>query len=135
MCEPLHLTIHHHGWIGADGSVAQTEIHAKVDGLVDYFEMKPDDLAEGLTITPLSNLMGDIFLEFQSGFKMVGKVYELGERIPEYEDKNWKSVPEVVAFATERTRASVRFTARLYLTAWHLSEKIELGWWLDRSKE
>jgi len=135
MCQPLHLTKHYNGWIGADGSVAQKGIHTKVDGLVDYFEMKPDDLAEGLEVTPLSDLMGDIFLEFQSGFKMVGKVYELGERIPKYEDKTWKPVPEVVEFATERTRASVRFTARLYLTAWHLSEKIELGWWLDRSKE
>ena len=143
MCQPLHLTIHHDGRVQPDGSKLGEGIHTKVDGIVQYLGMDSSDLAKGQKVEPLADLMPGILAQFWAGYALVDWVYELEEPLLSIEGIEKKSpsvevgtaTPEVVAFATERAREAVRFTASLYLTAWRLSEKISLPGWLDRAKD
>ena len=134
MCQPLHLTIHFDGRAKLDGSSAGTGIHEKVDGLIEYLALDPDELAPDGKIEPLDDLMDDILKEIGAGRALIDRVYELEDRLPSFQDRDWTPVPEVTDFATERAREATRFTAALYLTAWQLSEQIRLPGWLDRSQ-
>ena len=135
MCQPLHLTIDFDGRKQPDGSVLHKGIHEKVDALIENLELNPSDLAKDQMIQPLDDLMAGIVEEFHAGYSLLDRVYELGDKPPSFQDKDWKRVPEVVDFATERAREATRFTAALYLTAWELSEKIRLEGWLDRAQD
>ena len=135
MCQPLHLTIHFDGWKQADGSVLHKGIHEKTDALIEYLELDPSVLAKDQEIEALDDLMAGIVEEFHAGYSLLKRVYELGDKLPSYGDKDWERVPEVVDFATERARASARFTAALYLTAWELSGNIKLEGWLNRARD
>ena len=134
MCQPLHLTIHYNGRVHEDGSVTQKGIHGKVDGLVSFFKMQPNVLAKNQKVVPLENLMPDILTQFKTGFALVDHVYDLGERIPNYDATDWKKDDEVIAFANDRARESVRFTAQLYLTAWKLSESLTFDDYIKRAE-
>ena len=134
MCQPLHLTVDFNGRRQPDGALLHKGIHEKVDALVEFLAMKPADLAEAQEITPLDNLMTDISKSVESGYALVNRVYDLADSLPNTRDKEWTSVPEVIEFARERARESVRFTACLYLTAWRISKTVELPSWLDRSE-
>jgi hypothetical protein len=134
MCQPLHLTIHYNGRVQADGSVQQKGIHGKVDGLVSFLKMTPEALAKNQEVVPLENLMPGILAQFNTGFALVDHVYDLGERIPNYDATEWEKDNEVIDFAVDRARESVRFTAQLYLTAWHLSESLKFDDYITRAK-
>jgi hypothetical protein len=134
MCQPLHLTIHFDGWKQPAGSVLHKGIHEKVDALIEYLALDPSALAKDQQVEPLEDLMVGIVKEFDDGYALLDRVYELGENLPKFGDKNWERVPAVVDFATERARESTRFTAALYLTAWELSGKIKLEGWLNREQ-
>jgi hypothetical protein len=134
MCQPLHLTIHYDGRVQDEGEKLQKGIHMKVDGLVQFLEMKPKNLSGDQDVTPFESLMPDIMAEFKKGFALVDHVYNIGPRIPQYDEENWKQDTEVIAFAEDRARAATRFMARLYLTAWRLSEKLEIADYVERAK-
>lgn len=134
MCQPLHLTIHYNGRVQDDGSVLQKGIHGKVDGLVSFLKMTPEALAKNQKIAPLENLMPGILAQFKAGFVLVDHVYDLGERIPNYDAKAWEKDDEVIAFAVDRARESVRFTAQLYLTAWKMSEALTFDDYIKRAE-
>ena len=133
MCQPLHLTVDYNGRTQPDGTVLYKGIHEKIDALIEFLEMQPTDLAKAQEIAPLDNLMTDISKSVESGHALVDNVYDLADRLPNTRDKNWISVPEVIEFARERARESVRLTASLYLTAWRISKTVELPSWLNRS--
>jgi len=133
MCQPLHLTVHFNSRRQADGSTLNRGIHEKVDALIEYFALDPDELARNQEIAPLDDLMDDILKQVKTVYAMVEQVYELAESLPSTRGGEWTRVPKVVDFATERARESARFTAALYLTAWKQSEKIRLEGWLDRA--
>jgi len=136
MCQPLHLTIHYDGRIQPDGSKLGKGIHAKVDGIVEYLALDPNDLAGGQKVEPLADLMPGILGQLEAGYSLVDRVYELEAHLPSGEGKAQEPpVPAVVDFATERAREATRFTASLYLTAWRLSEKVSLPGWLDRARD
>jgi hypothetical protein len=59
---------------------------------------------------------------------LVDRVYALEAGIPA-ETAAMDPKSEVAAFARERAREGTRFTAALFLTAWRLSEQIELPDW------
>ena len=84
---------------------------------------------------PIDSLMIEVIAQFERGFKLVDTAYALGDRFPKYGQKDWKKDDEVIAFANERTRESARFTASLFVTAWHNSSSIKLDGWLDRNKD
>jgi hypothetical protein len=134
MCQPLHLTIHYNGRVSADGTVAQKGIHGKVDGLIGFFKMSPEILAKNQNIVALENLMPDILSQFDAGFALVDHVYDMGERIPNYDEEGWDKDQEIIHFAVDRARESVRFTAQLYLTAWHLSETLTFDDYIKRAE-
>jgi hypothetical protein len=134
LCQPLHLTIHFDGKAQPSGEMLHKGIHEKVDALIEYLAMQPADLARDQHIEPLNDLMEDIIKQFHQGFSMVDQVYALAEHFPSPQDKKWQPVPEIINFANERARESARFTAALYLTAWELSESIQLDGWLDRAR-
>lgn len=134
VCQPLHLTVDFNGRRQPDGTVLYKGIHEKVDSLIEFLEMEPADLAEAQEITPLDNLMVDISKSIESGHALVDRVYNLADSFPNPHSKKWTSEPEVIEFARERARESVRFTASLYLTAWRMSKTIELPSWLNRTK-
>ena len=135
MCQPLHLTIDFDGRKQPDGSVLHKGIHEKVDALIENIGLDPSALAKNQEIQPLDDLMAGIVEEFHAGYSLLDRVYELGKTPPSFQDRDWKSVPEVVDFATERAREATRFTAALYLTAWELSDKIKLDGWLNRAQD
>jgi hypothetical protein len=135
MCQPLHLTIDFDGRKQPDGSVLHKGIHEKVDALIENLKLDPSVLAKDQMIQPLDDLMDGIVEEFHAGYSLLNRVYELGDKPPSFRDKDWKRVPEVINFATERAREATRFTAALYLTAWELSGKIKLEGWLDRAQD
>lgn len=134
LCQPLHLTIHHHGRVDQDGTVHQKDIHEKVDGLLSYLKIEPDDLASTQKVAPFEVLIKGILAEFEATFALVDKVYEIGPSLPALGETGWKQVPEAMDFAQDRGRAAVRFTASLYLTAWKLSEGVEFREENDRAK-
>ena len=132
MCQPLHLTIHYDGRVQEGGEKLQRGIHLKVDGLVQFLKMEPGDLSRDQDVTPFDDVMSEIMREFEEGFALVDRVYEMGPNIPRYDEENWVPNAEVIAFAKDRARAATRFTARLYLTAWRLSERLEIADFVKR---
>ena len=75
-------------------------------------------------IEPLVSLMPGILKELESSHLLVDRVYELeagfGDAIS----------AEVRTLAVERSKASARFTASLFLTAWKQSENTRIPDWL-----
>jgi hypothetical protein len=135
MCQPLHLTVHFDGKKQKDGTKPLKGIHEKIDAFPETFKMDPDKMAKGLKVVPIDSLMIEVIAQFERGFKLVDTAYALGDRFPKYGQKDWKKDDEVIAFANERTRESARFTASLFVTAWHNSSSIKLDGWLDRNKD
>ena len=78
------------------------EFHEKTDALIEYLGLDPSALAKDQEIQPLDDLMAGIVDEFHAGFALLNRVYELGESLPSFRDKDWERVPAVVDFATER---------------------------------
>lgn len=148
MCQPLHLTVHYNGRVLANGSVSQKGIHGKLDGIIGYLGFDSDKLARNLEVKPLKNLMLGVFSQLDAGFILVDRVYELGNRFPNYLEKplgsfseldikNWMPTDQVIEFSKDRVLEGARFTSVLYLTAWNISEKVQFNGaleWLDRTK-
>ena len=135
MCQPLHLTVHFDGKKQADGTKLHKGIHERIDALPETLKMDPDVLAKGLKVAAVDSLMPEVLAQFHRGFNLVDKAYGLADAFPKYGQKDWKEDKKVIAFATDRARESVRFTASLFLTAWRNSDGIKLEGWLDRNKD
>ena len=126
ICQPLHVTIHYDGRVGADGASPHSGIHKRVDALVERLEFEPEDLARGLEIEPAGSLMPAILETVDQSRALVDQVYRLEGELATAQ------APQVRDFAWERARAAARFTAVLFLTAWEKSAEIKLPAWLDR---
>ena len=72
-----------------------------------------------------------MFAEFHRSHGLVERVYDLEDRLPSVRAKTIRDV-EVRAFATDRMRAGIRFTASLYRMAWEKSADLKLPSWLKR---
>jgi len=74
--------------------------------------------------------MPAIIEQVKAGHRLVDTVYTLAE--------DWHQLkaptPALIDFTNNQAREAVRWTASLYLTAWQLSENIELPGWLDRTQ-
>lgn len=127
---PLHVTLDHDGRVKPDGSSPKTGIHSKVDSLIEKSGDTPERLARGQIIEPLPALWPGIETQMRETYSHVDQTYALEAQLPGETDS--KLSPAVEAFALERGRMAARFTARLFLTAWRDSEKINLPSWLKR---
>ena len=122
LCQPLHTTIHFDGR-SQDGRSPHSGIHEKVDSIVGRLELRPKEMVvKG--VEPLVPLVAGILSELGSSHLLVDRVYEL--------ESGFGSTisAEVRSFAMERSRASARFTASLFLTAWTESKTTQLPDWL-----
>ena len=130
MCQPLHLTIHFNGIVQEDGSRLHAGIHEKVDSAIEMLKLDPAKLADAQQIEAAPDLMPAIIEQVKAEFSLVDDVYALAA--------DWNDLknptPALVDFTNDRAREAVRWTATLYLTAWHLSENIRLPGWLDRTQ-
>ena len=70
--------------------------------------------------------MEEIVDQIEESNGLVEEVYALLDQWDDEEDSQMRT------FAEARARTSVRFTASLYLTAWHQSAEIRLPRWLER---
>jgi hypothetical protein len=133
LCQPLHCTVHHDGRAKPDGSSPRTGIHQKVDALIEKLDLKPEHLAGNQKVEAFDNLMPAIVKEIELSRSLIDHVYELEQKLPPAEGALTAAPPaEVGAFTVERGRASTRFLASLYLTAWKKSAGITLPPWLKR---
>ena len=126
LCQPLHTTLHYDGRAGEDGKSPRSGIHDKVDALPEKLKLDPQELAKGLVPVAADSLMPAILAQLQASNALVDSVYALEGDLGNPES------PRVRAFAEERARAAVAFTAGLYLQAWKLSATVELPAWLQR---
>jgi hypothetical protein len=143
-CQPLHLTVDHHGRTQPDSTVVPSSIHQRVDGMIQFLKLDPRVLAEGQELGSVQDIMPAVVSQIKSGFAMVDTLYALHAGFPELVDvpgksytdldPTWREVPEVRGFVEERAREATRFTAVLYQTAWHLSGKMLLPDWFDLEK-
>ena len=125
--QPLHATIHYNGRVGEDGSRTGAGIHEKVDSLIERIGMTAEELAEGVQARAVEGeLFAAVREQVLESNRQVDRVYDLAG------DLDPVRAP-ARAFAEERGRRAVAFTASLYLTAWRLSEGIRLPSWLKRS--
>ena len=126
ICQPLHATRDYDGKKQADGTVIGKGIHEQVDSAVERLGFAAEDLAAEQDIVAFDSLMKAITDQIKKSNGRVEEVYAL---LGHWEDK---SDARVRALALEFARTSVRFTASLYLTAWHQSAEIRLPGWLQR---
>ncbi len=130
LCQPLHTTVHYDGRTGKDFRSPHSGIHAAVDGLVERLNMPPAELSREVDIRAFSAFLPAILEQLQESHSQVDQVYQIEKGLRSVKDAT--AAPEVVAFARSRAKASVGFTARLYLTAWERSTSVNLPAWLVR---
>lgn len=133
LCQPLHLTAHADGRPGEDGTMQHRGIHMKVDALPETLGFSRSLLSAGIAPTSVDSLMPTIMAQFSAGFRLVDEVYALGDVLPGTDLQDSAPNEHVSAFAMERSREAVRFSASLLLTAWRKSAELDLPGWLDRS--
>ncbi len=126
ICQPLHATRDFDGKKQADGTVIGKGIHEQVDSSVERLGFAPGDLAAEQEVIAFDSLTKAIADQIRASNWRVEEVYALLGR---WEDE---SDARVRALALDLARTSVRFTASLYLTAWHQSAEINLPRWLER---
>ena len=132
LCQPLHVTIHWDGRSDADGNSPRTGIHTKVDALLGKLSPKAPAVLKGLGVEPVQDLLPGVLAEIGRSHRLVESVYQLAKDLPDLA-KPLPADGPVRAFASERLRAAVRFTASLYVTAWRDSATIKLPSWYSRS--
>lgn len=129
LSQPLHTTIHHDGWALPSGGSPLEGFHMRIDALLERAPFDSAGALEGLSLTPFGDLRAGVLAALEASHALVDRTYRLQ---PLLDDAGGFAHPEVVAFACDRYRASVELLGRLYLTAWSMSEEIELPGWLRR---
>lgn len=118
--QPLHMTIHHHGWTGAnpDGFTTDKKFHAYIDGeVVELHRLNPD--AVRAFEKPVSQLSGDGVWDATIGlmersFAALRPLYEM-EKSGELRTEKGK------AFIGERLADSAGVLGAMYASAWRES--------------
>jgi hypothetical protein len=134
LTQPLHTTVHHDGRALPGGRSPETGIHRKVDDLLEL--ARPLDGGAGTFAEPAlsrgdaSELWPAVLHELAVSHALVDSVYALEPKLAP--GSKPKPDADLVAFATERERAAVRFVAALILWSWERSAKLELPEWLER---
>jgi hypothetical protein len=124
LAQPLHTTIHYDGR-AKDGRSPNTGIHLRVDALLThlgYAALK--SVKPVATDDPLARVKHTL----DEAHARVDRVYALEAKLPPW-DKPSPLDASVRSLSVERGRAAVQLTADLWLTAWRMSEKIELPKW------
>jgi len=121
--QPLHTTIHHHGWVGdnPEGYTTKGSIHAFIDsGVVKAHDLSAQTLVGVLEVEPIdvpnpANPWPEMLAEINRSFEQVEPLYKL-ERDHLLESEAGR------AFIIERFRDGAGTLAGLYIAAWRQSE-------------
>lgn len=131
---PLHTTIHWDGRVAGPGDKSpRTGIHRKVDGLLRKLDVDASSLIVGIETAPYADVREGFLEAFNASHALVDRVYELEQDIPEWEAAGIADA-QVKAFALERARAAITFTARMYHTAWVQSAEFDMPEWNNRPR-
>ncbi len=134
LCQPLHTTIHWDGRAKSDNSSPRSGIHRKVDALLGKLDVDRRAVLKDAAPAAFKDLRRAVLDEIARSNKLVDRVYELEQQLPELTAPLKQDSP-VAAFTGERMRAAVRFTASLYVTAWRDSAKLKMPAWYARPYE
>ncbi len=126
MCQPLHVTVHYDGRVGADGKVPHTRIHEGVDSLIERLGLSDSAIAANVSPTSFDDIRVAVLEELHRSSALVDVIYDHEQEMRTASGDHAKS------FATERSEAAAQFTASLLLSAWELSDSVELPGWLRR---
>ena len=127
LCQPLHVTIHFDGRAGDDGKVPHSGVHQGVDSLIERLRLSAPAIAATVAEPVRFDDLGTAVLEeLQEANALVDTVYA--------HEKEMGAAANGPArdFAEERASTAAHFTASLFVTAWELSESVELPGWLQR---
>jgi hypothetical protein len=130
LCMPLHTTMHYDGMV-KNGKSPRTGIHAIIDGIVESMNYNVKDAAKGIKVESLEGeLFSFVMGELKESHSLVDEVYGMEDKFlnKDYNDS------EIIEFVEERSKAAVKFTATLFLTAWEESKYTKLPGWLIREK-
>jgi len=132
LTQPLHVTIHYDGRAAPGGKSPRSGVHDRVDSLPEKVEITAT-LTNGLAVAPYADAWTGVKQELDCTSHLVDRVYELEDSFPPAGEPSVADA-EALAFARERVRATVRFLACLYLTAWVQSAAVRLPEWDVRQK-
>lgn len=123
--QPLHTTIHHHGWVGdnPNGYTTESSIHARIDsGVVERHRIDADVLARALGAgepapagDPASGAWDEALSLIERSFGHVEELYRL-EKSGDLDGDAGE------AFIVERMADGARTLASLFNSAWLASE-------------
>lgn len=117
--EPLHTTIHHHGWVGENpnGYATDPEIHARFESQYVETHIVLSDLASQISGAPhvLTNEQGQIVAYFRATHEQVVQLYELDKKAP---FNGTTTAPENKVFVVQRLAFGVNMLRDLWWSAW-----------------
>jgi hypothetical protein len=126
LTQPLHTTVHYDGRIQPGAAVRHTGIHARVDALLTKYAASNTITRVELSAYP--DPWQGISDELERTRALVDRVYALKSVFPAVKDP-LPDDPALNRFVRERLDATAVFTARLYLSAWERSARIEIPAW------
>lgn len=126
ICQPLHVTVHFDGRMNAEGKLPHSGIHEGVDSLIERLHMSVSGIAANARSAGFEDIRAAVEEELLRSHALVDSVYIHEQEIRAGSGNNAQS------FAAERSEAAARFTGSLLISAWELSESVELPGWLRR---
>lgn len=123
--QPLHTTIHHHGWVGENPNAYTTEsgIHGRIDSeVVEHhgIDAKAIALALGASASSTSSIPADG--AWNAALSLMERSFATVEPLYQMEKAGTLDAPEGKAFITDRMADGARTLAALYGSAWAASE-------------
>ncbi len=116
---PLHTTIHHHGWIGENPKAYATdrEIHARFEGLYVHAQVKLGDLMPEMKQPPrvLSEPRRDILAFLKASHTYVDEFYTIDKQSP---FNSLTTAPQNKQFTVARLVFGAEMLRDLWWTAW-----------------
>jgi hypothetical protein len=126
--QPLHTTIHFDGRARPDGSSPKSGIHLKLDAALAKLPEGAEVRIDPGQVRPFEALFQGVLGELKASHALVDRVYALERQLPA-EQKPLGPDGPVSEFLRQRLKASALLTARLFLTAWRDSARLELPPW------
>jgi hypothetical protein len=130
--QPLHTTVDHDGRADRNGKSPRSGIHKLVDGLFSSARFDAAQAAAAAHPARIDDVWTSIRAQFAASHALVERVYGLEPKLRSSD--GGVSDPSVVAFTTDRYRATVEWLASLVWSAWERSSAIDVPDWIEAKK-
>ena len=121
--EPLHTTIHHHGWVGPNpnGYATDPQIHSRFESQYVETHVVLSDLTSEISGTPnvVTNPQAQIVAYFRATHEQVVPLYKLDKKAP---FNSTTTAPEDKVFVVQRLVSGVNMLRDLWWSAWITSD-------------